>query len=339
MDRFDEMRARKMKVSDGKICNVFFDTGEGSSVPTQKIVEGYQAKSPEAPLLEGSKFDCWLLNDAVFDFSTPITEDITLTAKWMEQIINYKMLYDGSINSTENWSEETGGFFIDNQYNGQYSTFNKNSNNMHIRSSSSDYTSWVNLFTTNVINLTDYALICAYVKLQRKDACSNALVNYIRVKDTNDFSSGTIVSEDTVNTTARESSTTMSTQFPFFMDCNIEKISYGYPFVATQGGHTLSYIYDIFLLKQDNWQELCSVAGLISSDYTDEATLCSNSDAINTILQNEEAVNYMLFFCTGTFMYNFIINSSNITAINSSPYYDTIYNNVHWKKFLNIAIK
>ena len=96
-------------------------------------------------------------------------------------------------------------------------------------------------------------------------------------------------------------------------------------------------LYNLILCKQDNWEELCTLAGLTSSDYTDEATLCADSTAISTILNNKEAVKYMIYNCTGSFMAEFIASSTALTNLNDSTYKTLIHANEHWSKFLNMV--
>ncbi len=59
----------------------------GSDVITLTVKKGEKAKAPQSPQKEGYDFEGWFANgqDMAFDFaSTPITADITLTAKWKE---------------------------------------------------------------------------------------------------------------------------------------------------------------------------------------------------------------------------------------------------------------
>lgn len=63
---------------------VRFNTAGGSSVPEQAIDHGQKITEPAAPTREGYTFTGWLLDGRPFDFSTPITGDITLTAGWEE---------------------------------------------------------------------------------------------------------------------------------------------------------------------------------------------------------------------------------------------------------------
>ena len=61
---------------------VTFDTGGGSAVSAQGIVSGQTATLPGAPVKQGYRFQKWQLQGSDYDFSTPVTGDITLTAVW-----------------------------------------------------------------------------------------------------------------------------------------------------------------------------------------------------------------------------------------------------------------
>ena len=61
---------------------VEFDTDGGSKVESVSVVEGDPVKAPADPTKEGYEFLGWYNGDAEWDFETPVTEDIVLTAKW-----------------------------------------------------------------------------------------------------------------------------------------------------------------------------------------------------------------------------------------------------------------
>lgn len=61
---------------------IIFDSYGGSKVESQKIKEGMTAVIPEPPTKKDYVFDGWTLNKKNFDFSTKITKNITLVAKW-----------------------------------------------------------------------------------------------------------------------------------------------------------------------------------------------------------------------------------------------------------------
>lgn len=68
--------------------DVIFDSNGGTAVDTQENVQyGTTATKPENPTREGYRFLGWFTEDGkAFDFSTPITKSMTLTAKW--EIVN-----------------------------------------------------------------------------------------------------------------------------------------------------------------------------------------------------------------------------------------------------------
>ena len=61
---------------------VTFDTNGGSKVNSQTIPYGETAKTPAIPAKTGYTFAGWYLEGEKFNFSTPVTKDMTLTAKW-----------------------------------------------------------------------------------------------------------------------------------------------------------------------------------------------------------------------------------------------------------------
>ena len=63
---------------------ITFDTGDGGSdVANQKVLAEETASEPTAPTKAGYSFDGWYNGATAFDFAnTPVTENITLTAKW-----------------------------------------------------------------------------------------------------------------------------------------------------------------------------------------------------------------------------------------------------------------
>lgn len=64
------------------VHTVSFDAGDGSPVETQHVTDGLTVTEPETPVREGYRFDGWLLDGQPYDFSTPVTGDLTLTAAW-----------------------------------------------------------------------------------------------------------------------------------------------------------------------------------------------------------------------------------------------------------------
>ena len=67
-----------------EIYTVTFETNGGSSIESQAVEEGNTVLKPADPTKEGYTFDGWYSDEAlstIYDFGTPVTEDITLYAK------------------------------------------------------------------------------------------------------------------------------------------------------------------------------------------------------------------------------------------------------------------
>ena len=68
--------------SQAKSYTVTFDTDGGSSVSAATVEEGKTAAKPTAPTKEHYTFAGWYLGDAEYNFTTPVTSDVTIKAKW-----------------------------------------------------------------------------------------------------------------------------------------------------------------------------------------------------------------------------------------------------------------
>lgn len=64
---------------------VTFDTDGGSTVNKQTVDEGEKAIKPADPSRDGYEFAGWLLNGQSYDWTAPVTGDITLTASWTQK--------------------------------------------------------------------------------------------------------------------------------------------------------------------------------------------------------------------------------------------------------------
>ena len=65
-----------------KTFTVSFDAAGGSKVASQKVEDGAKASRPADPTRSGYSFDGWYKGGSKYDFSTPVTADVTLTARW-----------------------------------------------------------------------------------------------------------------------------------------------------------------------------------------------------------------------------------------------------------------
>lgn len=73
--------------TDAKIYKVTFNADGGSlnKDSIQRVIDGEKVSALEATR-EGYRFDGWFLDGAKYNFATPVTADITLTAKWVKQV-------------------------------------------------------------------------------------------------------------------------------------------------------------------------------------------------------------------------------------------------------------
>ena len=85
---------------DPFFVSVSFDSNGGSKVKRQGVYIGETAEKPSAPTREGYDFQCWLHDGVEYDFSTPVTEDITLKALWKAQKRTVKFDSNGGTPST-----------------------------------------------------------------------------------------------------------------------------------------------------------------------------------------------------------------------------------------------
>lgn len=73
------------EVQQGSAYTVHFDTGVGGPTPQDQSIQPVygrvQRPSPD-PTRQGYQFDGWFTGQVAYDFSKPVTKDLTLTAKW-----------------------------------------------------------------------------------------------------------------------------------------------------------------------------------------------------------------------------------------------------------------
>lgn len=77
-----------------KTHTVKFDTGEGSKIDSQKVDDGNPVSKPDNPTREGYTFNGWLLGGTPYDFTTPVMQDLTLTASWTKNKSVYTVKFD-----------------------------------------------------------------------------------------------------------------------------------------------------------------------------------------------------------------------------------------------------
>ncbi len=90
------------KFDTSKEFTVTFDTDGGSTIDPVKVKENKTLTRPTQPTKAGLIFNEWTLNGEVFDFSTPITSDITLKATWRENDNTVMVRFDSQGGSAVN---------------------------------------------------------------------------------------------------------------------------------------------------------------------------------------------------------------------------------------------
>ena len=78
----EELKAPAPKDPVVQEFKVTFDSDGGSAVAEQSVKEGEMAKEPSAPTKDGFDFVEWQKDGVKFEFTTPITAEITLKAVW-----------------------------------------------------------------------------------------------------------------------------------------------------------------------------------------------------------------------------------------------------------------
>ena len=61
---------------------------DDEAVSTAEVVDGKLVAEPAAPKKDGYTFDGWFLGAKKYDFSTPVTEDLTLVARFTKVVPN-----------------------------------------------------------------------------------------------------------------------------------------------------------------------------------------------------------------------------------------------------------
>ena len=95
---------------------VTFDTDGGSAVDAQNVAYGGNATLPAAPTKSGYTFAGWYLGEETYNFTTAVTENLTLTAQWT--VNQYTITYDLDGGTAEGnpgtYTAETDSFTLKN---------------------------------------------------------------------------------------------------------------------------------------------------------------------------------------------------------------------------------
>ena len=101
-DKSDNVKLYTMQIRRNELYRVEFNSLGGSTIEDQIIEEDSKATMPTTPIKTGYNFKNW-----DFDFNTPITQNIIITASW--QAKNYNIIYHGN-NGTTNTITQTATY-------------------------------------------------------------------------------------------------------------------------------------------------------------------------------------------------------------------------------------
>jgi hypothetical protein len=244
-----------------------------------------------------------------------------------EQLVNYTMLYDYGDECTS----VTGGWtgekrFDKNQGDG---FFTKETAYLEFGDKSTSSYGNGGFYSEKSIDLTDYTLFGGDMQIV-------SITNYSSYKALIAIGISTVYGATSIDSQyiIRDRTTYVgSTQRKLFsIDVTSVKKSGYVAFFGEANDYPNQAItarcHGLWLCKADNWSELASKAGLSASSISNLLTKSS------TILNNKDAVEFMIYQCTGDFMASALQNSTFLTALESSPYKEAVYANEHWAKFL-----
>ena len=69
-------------IEDGAYETVKFNSDNGAQAKEEKVLRGQKVPKPTAPTKSGHTFTGWYLDNEKYNFDTPVTAPLTLTAKW-----------------------------------------------------------------------------------------------------------------------------------------------------------------------------------------------------------------------------------------------------------------
>lgn len=101
-----------------KTYTVTFDSQGGTRVDDRIVIHGQQATEPDDPVRDSYTFNGWDLGNESYDFATPVIQDITLVAQWIENqfTVTWVNGYDGTELKSESYGVVTEADAYENEY-------------------------------------------------------------------------------------------------------------------------------------------------------------------------------------------------------------------------------
>lgn len=180
------------------------------------------------------------------------------------------------------------------------------------------------------IDFTDYSIMTARV-VSVSGSCLVGLYNPV----TSGLGSSTYTFKLSNGSAIEHSRTTTGV---FILDIG-EIVGTWYPAVSRYSGNsdsvTRAVFDDWYIFKFDDLQTLCSIVGIDAPSKA--STLVADTEAVNYILSNSDAVRYMVNNCTGDFMACAVHSTTFLSVLDASPYKSVVFANEHWSKFLTMV--
>ena len=96
-----EQTAETPKVPEIVYHTVSFESNSETTIEPQTVESGKTATEPSKPTKTGYTFSAWYEGENAFDFSTPITKDTTLTAKWTANTYTIRFDANGGVGAMD----------------------------------------------------------------------------------------------------------------------------------------------------------------------------------------------------------------------------------------------
>lgn len=235
-----------------------------------------------------------------------------------EQLVNYTMLYDGSLGKSgsggANVCKDLTGGWVNAMSYGTIA-YNADSLYSHYAMSGGGESKFK---TSNTFDFQEYSLLTSLVTLKSSKTGVRGKM-YAGGLSTELLSTELELTKVFMNIKGLEETTTSTT------------VSVGNMQHTSNSPHLYINIYEVFLTKADDWQTLAEKAGINATSISD---ILTNSA---TLLSNKNAVEFMIYRCTGDFMAKAIQSETFLTALNNSQYKTIIMANEHWAKFLGFV--
>ncbi len=107
--------------------------------------------------------------------------------------------------------------------------------------------------------------------------------------------------------------------------------------LAASGSNISVEIFHLALLKNDDWTTWMTKGGV--SGFATLEALLADAAAMETLMTNQDAINFMVRQCTGNVMTSVLVTPTSKNALlNSADAFEACAGNEHWFKFLDMVI-